>query len=124
VRPAGDLRVGGIDPVGEITAGCKIIYRFGHRERMKVKGDPSGLKLVPVSHPWRSLGGFLDYEHWRDRARFMELDAAISLMDDDDQESPGAEFDISSDGNPRAHSVISSRAAWGFCDVPAAAVWM
>jgi hypothetical protein len=75
--------MGGIDPVGEITARCHIIYRFGPRQRMPVKGDPSGLKLVPVSHPWRSLGGFLDYEHWLDRDRFVELDRAISLLDED-----------------------------------------
>jgi hypothetical protein len=28
--------------------------------------------------PWRSLGGYLDYSHWEDRERFLELDAAIA----------------------------------------------
>ncbi len=82
----------GLEPAREIMARREIISRFGRRERMPVKRDPSGVKLVPISHPWRSLGGFLDYEHWPDRDRFMELDAAISLLDDDDQESPRIPF--------------------------------
>jgi hypothetical protein len=28
--------------------------------------------------PWRSFGGYLDYTHWQDRERFLELDAAIA----------------------------------------------
>jgi hypothetical protein len=28
--------------------------------------------------PWRSLGGYLDYSHWQDRERFLELDRAIA----------------------------------------------
>jgi len=76
-----------IESAGEIFARRQIIYRFGRRERIAVKGDPAGLKLVFISHPWRSLGGFLDYEHWPDRDRFVELDAAIAVLDDDDSES-------------------------------------
>jgi len=52
-------------------------------ERRPAKGNHSGLQLIPESHPWRSLGGFLDYEQWLDRERFVELDAALALLDED-----------------------------------------
>jgi len=55
---------------------------FGRLERRPARGNHSGLELIPESHPWRSLGGFLDYEHWLDRDRFVELDKAISLDED------------------------------------------
>ena len=67
-------------PTAEITARCQILSHFGRIERRAAKGNPAGLQLVPVSRPWRSLGGFLDYEHWTDRDRFVELDGAISSM--------------------------------------------
>jgi hypothetical protein len=63
-------------------------FHFGRLERRPARGNHSGLELIPESHPWRSLGGFLDYEHWLDRDRFVELDEAISLLDEDAEHIP------------------------------------
>jgi hypothetical protein len=35
---------------------------------------------VPPSHTWRSLGGYLDYDLWTERERFVELDRAIQAQ--------------------------------------------
>ena len=44
-----------------------------------VAGDASfPLVRVPPG-PFRSLGGYLNYEEWPDRQRFMELDEALRL---------------------------------------------
>ncbi len=80
--------MGSVAPTAEITARCQIVYHFGRSERRAAKGNPAGLQLVPASQPWRSLDGFLDYEHWPDRDRFIELDSAIALMREDADDTP------------------------------------
>jgi hypothetical protein len=37
------------------------------------------IQKLPPS-PWRSLGGYFDYDQWADRERFMELDRAIAAV--------------------------------------------
>jgi hypothetical protein len=41
---------------------------------------PFPLALLPVFFPWRSLGGYLNYENWLERERFLELDQAIAVI--------------------------------------------
>lgn len=41
---------------------------------------PPLVKLPPC--PWRSLGGYLNYENWPERERFAELDLAIKSRTD------------------------------------------
>jgi hypothetical protein len=37
--------------------------------------------LVRLPHlPWRSLGGYLNYEEWPERERFLELDQALTVL--------------------------------------------
>jgi hypothetical protein len=48
-------------------------------EDMEVE-PPSRLALLPVFFSWRSLGGYLNYENWPERERFLELDQAIAVI--------------------------------------------
>jgi hypothetical protein len=46
--------------------------------------------------PWRSLGGFLNYENWPERERFLELDRKIRILRAQEREwdySGGVEAD-------------------------------
>jgi len=74
--------------LGVLPARHLLPLHFGRLERRPARGNQSGLQLIPESHPWRSLGGFLDYEHWLDRDRFIELDEAISILDEDAEQPP------------------------------------
>lgn len=60
------------------------------------ENDISALRVLPKlpPAPWRSLGGYLDYSCWKERARFLELDAAIARLrqtqqDDAETDLPG-----------------------------------
>jgi hypothetical protein len=35
---------------------------------------------VPACRTWRSLGGYLDYDFWTERERFVQLDQAIQAQ--------------------------------------------
>jgi hypothetical protein len=48
---------------------------------------PSSLVLLPLFR-WRSLGGFLNYENWPERERFLELDQAILTLKAQQGEDP------------------------------------
>ena len=41
------------------------------------------LRKLPES-PWRSFGGFLNYEQWEERERFLLLDRAIEALKKED----------------------------------------
>ena len=62
-------------------------------------------KLAPG--PSRSLGGYLDYEGWPDRERFMELDRALQHSAQERHNSGGQ---VDSDG-PQALPAVRKRAA-------------
>lgn len=49
-------------------------------------------KLPPG--PWRSLGGYMDYSGWDERERFLELDAAIARIREQDREREHTEREV------------------------------
>jgi hypothetical protein len=95
-QPAGALPAYGFDGLvlsqfdgGSAEAAISILQElaraqaFGARRVQEARThrrcyeSSSPLRKLPPS-PWRSLGGYFDYDHWADRERFVELDRAIA----------------------------------------------
>jgi len=65
------------------------------------------LRKLPPG-PSRSLGGYLDYEGWPDRERFMELDRALQHAAQERHNSGGGHADLD---DPQALPAVRQRGA-------------
>jgi hypothetical protein len=61
------------------TASSDALNTIAFAPLQSVETGESRLQKLPPTQ-FRSLGGYLDYDDWKDRERFMELDRAINAL--------------------------------------------